>query len=378
MVIIIKKNTILCAALFISIIFGTTTGQAAVETHYVGFNDQLLDFSDVQVTNEDTKVPLEEIAAYLDIPYETEKGNTFIRKQDLEIIYNETSNITTKNGTPLSSVPFVRIDGKLFISVKFIAKEIGYKIENFPKQKTQRIYRDDWIRMSHAEYEVNLNQQLKSKQTQTKPGKATIYLTFDDGPNKFTAVNNATLKKYKVPGTFFFLGNNMKKNSSIIKSVVKEGHYIGTHSMTHDKSKVYKSANSFINEMNEGTKLIKEMTGLDSKLVRTPYGSKPYITTAMKNELIKNDYKLWDWDVDSQDWKYTDKQADQIVKNVKVGVEKAFKSGDKDIIILLHDRSQTTKALPQIIEWLQKEGYTLKTYEPKQHIVQNFLYDTSL
>ncbi|MEI4770241.1 polysaccharide deacetylase family protein [Psychrobacillus sp. FJAT-51614] len=376
--IIIKKFTILCVAFLISLIFSTTTGQAAIESHYVGFNDQLLDFSHVQVIGEDSKVPLEEIAAYLDIPYETEKGITFIRKNDFEISYNESSNITTKNGTPLSWVPIVQLDGKLFISVKFIATEIGYKIENFPKQKTQRIYRDDWIHMSHADYENYLNQQLKTKQTQAKPTKATIYLTFDDGPNKFTTLNNSTLKKYNVPGTFFFLGNHMKKNSSIVKSVLKDGHYIGTHSMTHDKTKVYQSANTFIKEMNEGTKLIKEMTGLDSKLVRTPYGSKPHITAAMKDELIKNNYKLWDWDVDSQDWKYTDKQADQIVKNVKVGVEKAYKSGDRDIIILLHDRSQTTKALPQIIEWLQKEGYTLKTYEPKQHIVQNFLHDKSL
>lgn len=340
----------------------------------------MLDFSAVKVINEDTKVPLEEIAAYLDIPFETKKGVTYIRKNGIEISYDENSTITSKNGTPLEWFPIVKMDEKLFVSVAYISGEIGYKVDIFQKQNTQRIYSDDWAHKSHEDFEIFLNQYLNNQQMKIKPdkSKATIYLTFDDGPNKFTTINNTILKSFSAQGTFFFLGKNMSKNASIIKSVVDDGHYIGTHSMTHDKSKIYVSAKSFINEINEGTKLIKQMTDHDAKLVRTPYGSKPHITAAMQNELIKHGYKLWDWDVDSNDWKYTDKQADQIVKNVKVGVEKAYKSGDRDIIILLHDRSQTTKALPQIIEWLQKEGYTLKTYEPEHHIVQNFLQDILL
>ncbi|WP_391204032.1 polysaccharide deacetylase [Psychrobacillus sp. L4] len=362
----------------------TTIGHASTTvSHHVGLSDQLLDFSDIKVISEDTKVPLEEIAAFLDIPFDLKKGITYIRKNGIEINYNENSKITSKNGVPLDWFPIVKVNGKLFISVNYIAIEMGYKVHDFPKQHTQRIYRDDYGHMSHDDYEIYLNQIL-NRQTSTLPAKAeekakpTIYLTFDDGPNKFTTVNNATLKKYNVQGTFFFVGNYMKKNASIIDSVVKDGHYIGTHSMTHDKEKVYKSAKSFINEMNEGAKLIKQMTGKEAKLVRVPYGSKPDLSAAMQSELLKNSYKLWDWDVDSKDWKYTDKEADQIVKNVKVGIEKSYKSGDRDIIVLLHDRSQTTKALPQIIEWLQKEGYAIKAYEPEHHIVKNFLRDTSL
>lgn len=367
-------------------IISTTTSQAATisAAHHVGLHDRLLDFSDVRVIDRDTKVPLEEISTFLYIPIETENGITYLRKRGMVISFNEVSNITSKDGTPLDWSPIVKVDGKLFISVKYIAREMGFQVEYFQKQKTQRIYRDDYKHMSHEEYESYINKILHAKQPTTQPvkpeeqSKATVYLTFDDGPNKFTAINNSTLKKYNTLATFFFLGNNMKNNSSIINSVVNDGHYIGTHSMTHDKNKIYLSSKSFIKEINDGTKLVKQMTGNDAKLVRTPYGSKPHITSAMKNELIKNGYKLWDWDVDSNDWKYTDKQADQIVKNVKVGVEKAYKSGDRDIIVLLHDRSQTTKALPQIIEWLQKEGYSLQTYTPEHHIVQNFLRDTSL
>lgn len=375
-----KRYLVIFAAFIISTIFSTTVGQAAAVpvTHHIAFQDQLLDFSEIKIINQDTKVPLEEIAAHLDIPFEIEKGITYIRKSGIEISYNEKSQLTAKDGVALEWSPIVKVDGKLFISVEYIANEIGYKLKNFEKQKTQRIYKEDWAHMSHVNFEIFLDKLLNKKQPSTIKSKANVYITFDDGPNKFTAINNSILKKYKAKATFFFLGKHMKKNASIINSVVKDGHYIGTHSMTHDKNKVYLSSKSFINEMIEGANLVKKMTGEDAKLVRTPYGSKPHITTAMKEELVNNGFKLWDWDVDSNDWKYTDKEANKIVQNVQVGVEKAYKSGDKDIIILLHDRSQTTKALPQIIEWLQKEGYTLKTYEPDHHIVQNFLRDNTL
>lgn len=378
-----KKSVFaICTALVLSLVFSVDISEAMVKqpTHHVGLHDRLLDFDDVRVIENDMKVPLNEIAKVLYIPLEKENSTTYIRKRGIEISYDDLTKRTVKDGIELEWAPIVDVDGKLFISVKYIAREMGFKVEYLQKMQTLRIYRDDYEHMSHADYEKKI-QQLLAKKQPAKPAaksKATVYLTFDDGPNEFTTVNNATLKKYDVQGTFFFLGKHMKKNEAIVKAVSKDGHYIGTHSMTHDKTKVYKSSKAFIDEMNEGTKLILQMTGQDAKLLRVPYGSKPHVTPAMKIQLNKFDYKMWDWDVDSADWKYTDKQADQIVKNVRAGVEKTYKSGDRNIIILLHDRSQTTKALPEIIEWLQKEGYAIKGYEPEQHIIQNFLRDTSL
>ncbi|MBD7945865.1 polysaccharide deacetylase [Psychrobacillus sp. Sa2BUA9] len=236
----------------------------------------------------------------------------------------------------------------------------------------------------HKVVEKHINRLLERKKV-TAPtpapapsSKANVYLTFDDGPNKFTTTHNSILKKYNVNGTFFFLGKHMKDNEAIVKAVASDGHYIGTHSMTHDKEKVYKNAQAFIDEINSGVSLIDQMTGHSSKLIRVPYGSKPHLTTPMKEKLKQQHYKLWDWDVDSNDWRYKDEEFQEIITNVQTEVEKAYKSGDQDIIVLLHDRSQTTKALPSIIEWLQKEGYTLKTYQEDQHVVQNFFRDETL
>lgn len=386
-----KKSVLaICTALVISLVFSTMAieANATKATHYIGLHDRLLDFKDVRVIDNDTKVPLSDIAKVLYIPVEKEKGVTYIRKRGIEISYDESAKQTSKDGVKLDWSPIIDVNGTLFISVKYIARQIGFKIDYIQKIQTLRIYRDDYEHMSRADFETHVKKLLNKKETIKSPvkppvttsgkSKTNVYLTFDDGPNKFTAINNATLKKYNVQGSFFFLGKHMKDNEKIVKTVAGDGHYIGTHSMTHDKDKVYKSTKSFIDEMNEGTELITKMTGNDAKLLRVPYGSKPHVTPAMQKQLNKNDYKIWDWDVDSNDWKYTDKETDKIVNNVRTGVEKADKSGDRDIIILLHDRNQTTKALPEIIEWLQKEGYTIKTYEPKHHIIQNFLHDTTL
>ncbi len=376
----------ICTAFVLGLVFSTSMSEVVAEQPIlrVGLHDRLLDLKDVRVIEGDEKVPLSEIAQAMYITLEKENNIIYIRKSGNEISYDEVTKQTWKNGTEIDGSPIVNIDGTLFISVKYIAQETGFKIGYLPKIQTLRIYRDDYDHLSHPEYEQHVQQWLAKKQPTksqvklTEKSKTNVYLTFDDGPNKFTAVNKATLKKYNVQGTFFFLGKHMKNNEKLVKIVADDGHYIGTHSMTHDKDKIYKSSKSFIDEMNEGTKLILQMTGQDAKLLRVPYGSKPHVTPAMKEQLNLNGYKMWDWDVDSYDWKYTDDQTNEIVNNVRMGVEKSYKSGDRNIIILLHDRSQTTKALPQIIEWLQKEGYTTKTYEPEQHIIQNFLRDTTL
>jgi predicted CoA-binding protein len=59
-------------------------------------------------------------------------------------------------------------------------------------------------------------------------------------------------------------------------------------------------------------------------------------------------------------------------------VEKARLSKDKHIVVLLHDRLQTTKALSGIIAWLQKQGYTIQPYNPEHHVSQNFWHEKSL
>jgi peptidoglycan/xylan/chitin deacetylase (PgdA/CDA1 family) len=384
-----KKTTItICIALCIALFTAPTT-QAATQkqNRYIGLHDRLLPITDVRIIDSDTKVSLEAIAKSLYIPIEKTDGITHIRKRGIEISYNPKTKLTTQDGNEIQWNPIVELDGTLFISVKYIARITGFQIEYFKELNTLRIYRDTYEHMDHKTYiqhiQTVLNKTQKPAPKPTKPTaplltKTNVYLTFDDGPNQFTTINNATLAKYNVKGTFFFVGKNMKSNEKLIKSIKANGHYIGTHSMSHDKDKVYHSPEAFITEMNDTTKLLKSITGTESKLVRVPYGSVPHVTPDMQKLLNEYNYKMWDWDVDSKDWTMTEKDTEKILQTVQTEFYKALKAGDKDIVILLHDRVQTTIALPKIIEWLQSEGHTLKTYTPEKHIIQNYLNDKNL
>jgi len=84
-------------------------------------------------------VPLDEIAKVLYIPLEQEIGITYIRKRGIEISYNEVTQQTAKDGIEITWSPIVNVDGKLFISVKYIARETGFKTEYIQKLQTLRV-----------------------------------------------------------------------------------------------------------------------------------------------------------------------------------------------------------------------------------------------
>lgn len=374
-----KWTWILCIAIICFLFTGTGKAEAAENgKRYIGLHDLILPIEDIRVIDGDTKVPLTDIAQYLYLPVETKDGKTIIRKRGKVIRFDHSTGATTLDGVDQPWMPISSIDGEVFISVKYIARETGFQFEYFQQHHTIRIYREEFNHISHEAFEEVIKEHATKKHKMSDSKKANVYLTFDDGPNRFTLINHATLETYKVPATFFFLGNQVKHNEAIVKTVSESGHYVGSHSMTHDKALVYNSTESFIAEMTGAAQLIKQATGKSANLVRVPYGSKPLVSPSMQRSLVDHGLYMWDWDVDSNDWRYTDKQTSQIIKNVQDGVTKAAKSGDQDIVILLHDRSQTTIALPRIIEWLQKEGYTFKTYEPDNHIIQNFLQDPLL
>lgn len=101
-----------------------------------------------------------------------------------------------------------------------------------------------------------------------------VYLTFDDGPGKYTANLLDVLKKNNVKATFFLIGNNVKRFPDLVKQEHVENHYVGMHSMTHDFKKLYTNQ-EYVKEMKEDQSLIRNVIGNTPKLTRPPYGSMP-------------------------------------------------------------------------------------------------------
>jgi peptidoglycan/xylan/chitin deacetylase (PgdA/CDA1 family) len=202
-----------------------------------------------------------------------------------------------------------------------------------------------------------------------------VYLTFDDGPNRYTPKILDVLKKKKAHATFFMIEGNIKRNPKTVKRMIKEGNYPALHSVSHSVQKLYRgSSKNVANEMEKTRQTLLRISKFNSKLTRAPYGSKPYMKKPFRDALVKKGFKMWDWDVDTLDWKYNRTRPSMITSRVKSG----FRGKKGPIVILFHDSRGTVQQLSIIIDYLRKKGYKIETYNPQKHVVKNFWNDRRL
>lgn len=190
----------------------------------------------------------------------------------------------------------------------------------------------------------------------TAPGKQReLYLTFDDGPHRVSNQILDLLDKYNAKATFFMLDGNMKQYPDAVKRMASSGHSIGMHGVTHNKQKFYHSAQTVVAEMDQGRETIKRITGIDTFLIRTPFGSSPYMTPEYKKAVAAHQYKMWDWNVDSRDWYYRDRRyVDSAIEQIE-----KQKGRPGPIVVLLHERDETLACLPALLDYLKSQNFKL-------------------
>lgn len=173
--------------------------------------------------------------------------------------------------------------------------------------------------------------------------KGTVALTFDDGPSKYSVRIMKILKEYHAGGTFFYIGQNVKKYPNNVKYAHSNGFSIGSHSMNHiDFTKLtYKKQE---NEIIQTNKLIQDLTHQNVTLFRPPYGSKNKQTIEL---MQKYHFKMVLWNRDTEDWKY---------RNSKEIINYVQKSKESGAIILLHESQATLDSLPTILTFLQSKN----------------------
>ncbi|WP_016950618.1 polysaccharide deacetylase family protein [Anabaena sp. PCC 7108] len=190
------------------------------------------------------------------------------------------------------------------------------------------------------------------KEAKLPPEDKVIALTFDDGPwPKSTIQVLDILKKNKIKGTFFVVGQNVKNYPELAKRVVSEGHTIANHTWHHWYHHMNPQMAAY--EIDKTTDIIYQTTGVKTSLFRPPGG-------IMNNGVVayakSNKYGIIVWSADSVD--YSRPSVPKLINNV-------FRSAKPGGIVLMHDgggnRSHTVTALPEIISKFRKQGYKFVT-----------------
>ncbi len=212
-----------------------------------------------------------------------------------------------------------------------------------------------------------LASQLEQNILDGKSDRKICYLTLDDGPYNRGKDWLELLDKYDIKATFFLTTANGNKlpdqadvtASSMYPEYLKYGHTIGNHTYSHNYSEggIYKSANAFMSSVEKQEEFTENATGgYKTTIVRFPGGTSTAGDNkeAIQDALREEGYGWVDWTVDSGDSSGADNvSSDKIVSTVK----KAAESQDI-MVILCHEWSQASlDAMPEIIEYLEGEGY---------------------
>jgi|LSQX01.2.fsa_nt_gb peptidoglycan/xylan/chitin deacetylase (PgdA/CDA1 family) len=182
-----------------------------------------------------------------------------------------------------------------------------------------------------------------------------IALTFDAGwlfDQTIDLLN--VLDDYQVKATFFLRGKWVEDHPDLAKEILKRGHSVENHSLTHGHMKQM-TDEEVRNEMVMSTKIIQEVAGYRPYLFRPPFGE---YDNRILRILAQQGYPYTvKWTVDSLDWA-EELNGQKITEQYLI--ERVLRgASDKGIVLMHVGGYQTVNALPEIIEGLRKDGYKL-------------------
>ena len=194
----------------------------------------------------------------------------------------------------------------------------------------------------------------------TADPKKIIYLTFDDGPGRYTEELLGILDKHKVLATFFVTAA-YKDYQDLIGAEYNAGHSVGVHTATHEYSEIYASTDAYWADFNKMQDIIQAQTGCRTDIFRFPGGASNTISAnysqGIMSELAKQSgekgYIYVDWNVTSGDAGDTT-DSNVLYENMMNGIHTYENS-----FILCHDiKDFTIATMDRFITDALKEGYT--------------------
>ena len=224
--------------------------------------------------------------------------------------------------------------------------------------------------------EEEAKKQKEKEKEEEENATGIIYLTFDDGPTSDSTPKILDiLEKNNIKATFFVL-HYSEQNEHLIKRENDQGHTIALHGYTHTYSEVYQSADSCLENFRKIGEQVYQTTGINSKIIRFPGGSSntvsrkycPGVMTELSKRVIDEGYRIFDWNVDSDDAGRA-KTSNDIYNNVTSRIKPGIKN-----VVLMHDfagNHKTIDALQGIINFGKENGYVFRKITEETEMVRH-------
>lgn len=236
-----------------------------------------------------------------------------------------------------------------------------------PPEQIHRVTPVALVQQPTKESVVNLDKvEVTAGRVRSRLPAGVTLLTIDDGPHpRYTKQMLDLLDKYDMKATFFLLGNNVKAHPELVREIVRRGHEVAPHSMSH-ASLDQLSPSKLKFEVEQSAEEIHKVLGADYPIhfFRAPYGNE---SAALRRLANAKGMGLVYWTIDSRDWdkrQSSSEYAKQVVQ------------GEKDIV-LLHDHGLQyggrTQALEQALKLMKDSGVKGKTLSEIFHPANNHI-----
>jgi peptidoglycan/xylan/chitin deacetylase (PgdA/CDA1 family) len=193
---------------------------------------------------------------------------------------------------------------------------------------------------------------------------ATVYLTFDDGPNAATTPDLLdVLAREDVRATFFLIDRHITdETASIVRRISDEGHAIGLHTAT--RADLLLSADAFARKMTAAAERIERLGATSCRAFRPHAG---WRGGQMFEGLRKIDYTLvgWGWMLWDFNW-FRKRTADSTLARLtgRVSAGDIIVMHDGDESAPTKDQRQTVEAAAKLIPELRAKGFAFGTICP--------------
>jgi peptidoglycan-N-acetylglucosamine deacetylase len=185
--------------------------------------------------------------------------------------------------------------------------------------------------------------------------KPELYLTFDDGPiSGPTEFVLETLEKLSCLGSFFCIGDNIRKYPQVFDKIIAGGHTVGNHTYNHldgwktPLPEYVDNVERCLHAMSQ-----KNPSQANKRFFRPPYGkiSRKGITA------LSAQYNIVMWDVLTQDF--------SPALSPEACLKKSISATRHGSIILFHDSLKAernlTFVLPRFISHFLEKGFVFKS-----------------